>query len=35
MRPNPQESMDLLTFTEEIHNGKLHFFVQCYRLLLD
>ena len=25
MRPNPQETADLLTFTEEILNGKLHF----------
>ena len=25
MRPNPQETADLVTFTEEIHNGKLHF----------
>ena len=27
MWPNPQET-DLVTFTEEILNGKLHFFVQ-------
>ena len=25
MWPNPQFSTDLVTFTEEIHNGKLHF----------
>ena len=25
----PQETADLVTFTEEILNGKLHFFVQC------
>ena len=25
MRPNPQETIDLVTFTEEILNGKLHF----------
>ena len=25
MWPNPQESADLVTFTEEILNGKLHF----------
>ena len=25
MRPNPQEATDLVTFTEEILNGKLHF----------
>ena len=29
MGPNPQETTDLVTFTEEILNGKLHFFVQC------
>ena len=25
MRPNLQETVDLVTFTEEIFNGKLHF----------
>ena len=25
MWPNPQETEDLVTFTEEIFNGKLHF----------
>ena len=25
MRPNPQETADSVTFTEEIFNGKLHF----------
>ena len=25
MCPNPQETADLITFTEEIHNRKLHF----------
>ena len=25
MRPNPQETGDLVTFTEEILDGKLHF----------
>ena len=25
MRPNPQETANLVTFTEEIHNEKLHF----------
>ena len=30
MWPNPQEIADLVTFTEEILNGKLHFFVQRY-----
>ena len=28
MWPNPQETADLVTCTEEIFNGKLHFFVQ-------
>ena len=25
MWPNPQETADLVTFTEEIYNGKFHF----------
>ena len=25
MRPNPRETAYLVIFTEEIHNGKLHF----------
>ena len=29
MWPNRQETADLVAFTEEILNGKLHFFVQC------
>ena len=29
MWPNPQFPADLATFTEEIFNGQLHFFVQC------
>ena len=29
MWPNPKETADLVTFTEENLNGKLHFFVQC------
>ena len=29
MWPNPQFPADLVTFTEEIRNGKLRFFVQC------
>ena len=29
MRPNPQETADLVTFTKEILSGKPHFFVQC------
>ena len=28
MWPNPQETTDLVKFTEEILNGKFHFFVQ-------
>ena len=30
MRPNPQETSDLVTFTEEILNGKLHFLYSGY-----
>ena len=30
MSPNPQETEDLVTFTEEILNVKLHCFVQLY-----
>ena len=30
MWPNLQETADLVTFTEEILNGKLHFFVNCF-----
>ena len=29
MLPNPPETADLLTFTQEFLNRKLHFFVQC------
>ena len=29
MSANPQDTADLVTFTEEILNGKLHFFEQC------
>ena len=32
MWPNPQETEDLITFTEEILNGKLHFL--CSELLV-
>ena len=32
MRPKSQETADLVMFTEEILNGKLHFFVQCYQV---
>ena len=31
MWPNPQKTAALVTFTEEMLNGKLHFFVQWYR----
>ena len=30
MWPNPQETSDLVTFTEEILNGKLHFLCSDY-----
>ena len=30
MWQNPQFTADLVTFIEEILNGKLYFFVQCY-----
>ena len=30
MWPNPQFPANLVTFTEEILNGKLHFFMQWY-----
>ena len=29
MGPNPQETADLVIFTEEILNGKLHFLCIC------
>ena len=29
MLPNPQETANLVTLFEEVHNEKLHFFVQC------
>ena len=29
MGPNPQETADLVTFTEEILNGKLHFLISA------
>ena len=32
--PNLQETAYLVTFIEEIHNEKLHFFVQCKQYLL-
>ena len=39
MLPNPQETADLVTFTEEIPNEKLHFlsfFMQCQnKMLID
>ena len=30
MCPNPQETADLVTFTEEILNAKLHFLCSVY-----
>ena len=35
MWPDPQETVDSVTFTEEIVNGKLDFFVQCNLLMED
>ena len=32
MWPNPQFPADLVTFTEEIHNGKLHFLCSDYTI---
>ena len=32
MWPNPQFPADLVTFIEEILNGKLHFLCNVYRL---
>ena len=34
MRPNPQVPADLVTFTEEILNGKLHFLCSIYKITL-
>ena len=34
MQPNPQEAADWVTFTEEILNGKLRFFVQWFSILI-
>ena len=30
MRPNPQKTADLVTFTEEILNGKIHFLCSAW-----
>ena len=35
MRPNPQYPEDLVTFTEEILNGKFHFLCSEPRSLLE
>ena len=35
MSPNPQETADLVTFTEEILNGKLYFFAQSFLASVD
>ena len=32
MRPNPQKTADLVTFTEEILNGKVHFLCSVHDL---
>ena len=32
MRPNTQETADLIVFTKEFLNGKLHFFMHCYKM---
>ena len=32
MRPNPQETADLVSFTEETLNGKLHFLYSMSKL---
>ena len=32
MRLNPQKSADLVTFTEEILNGKFHFLCRVYKV---
>ena len=32
MRPNPQETVDLITFTEELLNRKLHFLLSIQNL---
>ena len=34
MWPNPQENADLVTFTEEVLNGKLHFLRSDHKLAL-
>ena len=34
MRPNPPEIPDLVTFTEEIFNGKLHFCAVIFILVI-
>ena len=33
MRPNPHETVDLITFTEEILNEKFDFHALCYVIL--
>ena len=34
MLPNPQETADVVKFTQEIFNGKLQFFVQCTNFIM-
>ena len=33
MLPNSQETVDLVTFTEEIFNGKLHFLCSVWAII--
>ena len=35
MRPNPQETADLVTFTEESLNGKVHILRSACFLIVD
>ena len=35
MRPNPQETADLVTFTKEILNGKPHFLCSVFRQFIN
>ena len=35
MWPNPQETPDLITFTEEILNGKLYFLCSIFKAMTE
>ena len=35
MLPNPKETADLVKFTEQIFDRKLHFFVQCLVSIME